>query len=270
VFCHATFAPDEGVRAIGLSASERTRRDAALARHRQERTTVAGYASHAADPGVGRDFPATVAIAAVAAMLAPVFCIVSCASGLESVTGEETESAWGTSLGTGVAGIVMAVVAALLGRAALRRIRETKETFRVHAESFGGNRVLGLLGTAHWLGAHWAGPYDLAELNQGERYVAAEGVVAGYPWLFELAPAYRRAQVLVAAFFAEPPDLARSPDAAPVLAELDAMGARTTVDEAGVRARFDPSVAAPEQVHALRDRLVFLAARLGGRPLHGE
>jgi hypothetical protein len=265
-FCHSTFAPDAAVRAAGLDASERARREAALSRYRQERMTVATYASQG---GTRRNIPTTAAIALLGAVTAPMFCIMSCVGAVQLLTDESAELSWAQVLGSGAAGTVLLAAAVVLGWVAWGKIRRERERFREHAQSYGGERIVGVMGTARWLGTHWAGPYELELLSNGEGYLGAHGSIAGYPWLFELAPARRRAQVLVAAFFTQPPDPTRAPeDAQRMLAELDAQRAHTSVGEAGVRVRIDPAAASPEHVPALRDRLVLLATRLGGRPVH--
>ena len=174
-------------------------------------------------------------------------------------------------MGGGLAGIVLIVVAAGFGWLTRKQMRAAGERVLEAAGAYGGTPIRELMATAAWLGRHWAGPYDLQLFSgAGKGYFGAEGWVAGYPWLFEVDPdgASARAQVFVAAFHAGKPDPSNAPEA--VRQALDALradGADVTISEAGVRALVAPESVTPERITATRDRLAFVVARLGGRPL---
>ncbi len=266
-FCHGTFAATESVRAAGLDASERARRAAALSRYQKERNVAAGYGSQ----GQAEDsFPLTGFLALMAGGGGFIACAGSGFGAVQNLTGAE-ENPWGGLIGAGAFGALLLVAAAGLGSLTARRSRIRRERVLDEARAYGGAPIRGLMATARWLGEHWAGPYELQLLHGGgEGYLGAEGQVAGFPWLVEVAPnaPTPRAQVLVGAFFVETPVVAAAPvDVGRLLADLAARGVAVQVDEAGARARIAPSAATPEYTSALRDQLVFLVARLGGRPL---
>lgn len=269
-FCHGTFAATESVRAAGLDASERARRTSALSRYHKERIVAAGYGNQAP----GKDsFPLTGLLAAMAGGFGLIACAGSGFGAVQNLTGAEDNS-WAGVIAGGAIGVLLLVVAAGLGWLNAQRGRTRHERLLDEARAYGGSPIHGLMATARWLGEHWAGPYELHLLSGGggEGYVGAEGQVAGFPWLVEVAPnaPKPRAQVLVGAFFTNPPDAAAAPDdVGRVLADLETRGVAVQVDEAGVRVQIAPSAATPEYTSALRDRLVFLVARLGGRPLIG-
>jgi hypothetical protein len=266
LFCHGTFAANEAVRAAGLNATERARRSAALDRYRKERMTVAGFASQAEGQG---GMPLSGALAVTAGMFGGILCLGSGFGGAQNVTGAETHS-WLGVLGGAVVGIVLLAAGVGFGVVAARHLRERSERAVTESRVFGGTPIRGIMATADWLSTHWAGPYELELLQFGSlTYRGAYGDVAGYPWLVEVAsgPATPRAQVLVAAFFDAPPDPSRAPDdARDVIAELEQRGAALALSEAGARVRLRPDTATPDVVRHLRERLVFLVTRLGGRP----